>query len=129
MTNVRDVKVIEATVEAWSPWIAKTERPDLVGSSDSRKRVVAGYGVVARRIVWERVTMHIEAEDLAQQTVDVLAVMKWIPAASAIAKRHIEIAIRTKTEPSTFVIRNTVGLVDSDDLMPTRRVSLIGITS
>ena len=59
--------------------------------------------------------MHVEAKDLAQQRVHVLAVVELIVRAAAVAECGIEETIGAKSEPSAFVVRGAIRLVDRNE--------------
>ena len=66
--------------------------------------------------------MHVDAQDLAEQAVRVLPVMKRIARAAAITQRGIEVSVRAKTEPATLVIVAARRLVNRDDRFGARRI-------
>jgi hypothetical protein len=59
--------------------------------------------------------MHVDAQDLAEQAVRVLPVMKRVARAAAITQRGIEVSVRAKTEPAPLVIVAARRLVNRDD--------------
>ena len=44
--------------------------------------------------------MHVDAQDLAEQRIDVLTAAKWIASAAAVTQRGIEISVGSKTDPA-----------------------------
>src|SRR5437868_182226 len=82
LPDVGDVEVVRRTVEAEAPGVAQAEGPDLGGAGRGAGEGVARRdGVVAVRICGEAVAVDVDAQDLAQQGVLVLAALKRIAAA------------------------------------------------
>jgi hypothetical protein len=65
-------------------------------------------------------SVELDADDLAQQRVVVLAVAVGIAAGSAVAHAHVKRAVRTKGDHAAVVVGK--GLVDREDDLLGRRV-------
>src|SRR5512143_1743607 len=70
-------------------------------------------------------SVHIQAQDLAQQSVGVLAVPEWITGASAVSKSGIEIPIGSEGQDPAIVIGKWI--IDTDQGLLGARVRLISI--
>ena len=121
--DIGDEEVSEAAIKARPPWIAQPERKNLIGAVGAHEHVVAWDGVVAVGIGRERIAPDIEAQDLAQQAVDVL---RNAGRAAAVTEWHIEIAIGTEAEPAGLVVEG-LRLVDPDDQRRTGRIGEVRI--
>jgi hypothetical protein len=71
----------------------------------------------------EIVAMNVAPQHLAEQAVDVLGVGRN----AAIAERHIEILVRTETDPARLVIGDAVGLIDANDELRACRIGAVRI--
>ena len=120
LTDVGDVKVSGRPVEAVAPRIAQTICKDFVGSGLVHERVVGRHGIVGiervgRKIV--RHATHIEAQDLAEQRINILSTAKGVACGTAITEGGVEVPVGSETEPAGLVVGETclVRLVDGDD--------------
>jgi MFS family permease len=96
-------------VEAEAPRVAEAVGPNLrarVVAVD--ERIVGGnaVGSIARRRV------DIDPQQLAEQSVEPLTVVVWIPRTSAVAKRDVQVSVRPELERAAVVIR--VWLIDPE---------------
>ena len=123
VADIGDVEVAEPAVEARPPRIAQSKRKDFVGSRRAHEGVVGRDGIVARGIAGKGVGMHVDAQDLAEQAVDVL---RGVRRAAAVAGRDIEVAVGTEAEPAGLVVGGG-GLVDGDDRRDARGVGDVRI--
>ena len=127
LADVRDIEIAKTAVEAVAERVAQAERPDLVRTRRSDERIVGRHRIVAVRIAGKIVAMNIEAEDIAEQVVDVLPGFDRIAAAAAIAERGIEIAVRPEFDPAALVIGQAVGLVDVQQDALARGIGMVQV--
>jgi hypothetical protein len=59
--------------------------------------------------------VHVETQDLAEQDVGILSVVRRIVARTAVAERGIEKSVGSKTEPPRLVTAGSGRLRDRDD--------------
>jgi len=106
LADVADPKAAGETVKTASPRVAQSEGPDLGRSAAAGKRVVAGnpVGFSAGRVV------DVDAQEFAQQRIEILAIAVRVVACAAIAHRDVEVFVRSEGDPPAVVIG--VGLVD-----------------
>src|SRR5262245_31289112 len=71
--------------------------------------------------------MHIDPENLSEQTVHALPVVERITAARAVSDCRIEIAIRTEAKPTGFVVVSEIWLIYPDDERCARAVALVRV--
>jgi hypothetical protein len=71
--------------------------------------------------------MHVDAQNLAEQAVDVLPAAQRIATAAAVANRGIEISIGAEIEPAAFVIVESQLLVDCNDRRGARWVGHVRV--
>jgi hypothetical protein len=71
--------------------------------------------------------VHIEAQDIAEQVVVVLARAERITTPAAIAERGVEIAVAPEAQPAALVICQAIGLIDPDDKGGACGIDAVGI--
>ena len=112
LADIRDIEIAESAIEAVAERVAQAEGPDLVGSGRPDERIVGRHRIVAVRVGGKVVAVNVEAEDIAEQVVDVLPGFGRVAATAAVADRGVEVAVGTEFDPAALVIRQPVGLVD-----------------
>ena len=114
LADIGDVEVAKSPVEARSPRVAHAKGKDFVQSGRPYKGIVGRHRIVSGGIAGKVVTMHVDAQDFAEQAVDVLPAAQRVASAAAVAQRGIEITVGSEAEPSALVIAE-VRLVDGQD--------------
>jgi hypothetical protein len=100
LSDVSDVEIAGLAVEAEAPGVAQTVGPDLVraGAGGGRGEGIGGRDGVGSAAV------DVDAQELAEQGVDVLPVLEGIAAAAAVAGADVQIAVRPELEIAAVVI-------------------------
>jgi len=105
LTDVGDKKVSGDVVECAAPWVAQAVGPDLrQGRRLSDERVVEWHSVVAIRIAREIIAIDVHSQDLTQPGLQILSVLAWISATTAVTNGNVKIAVRTECDCSAIVV-------------------------
>ena len=125
LSDIGDVKISQRAVEARSPTIAQPERKYFISSVCPHERIVHGHVIVVRGIGREVVAVHVDAQNLAEQAVDVLAGVQRIATTAAVTDGYVEISVGAEAEPPALVVAER-RLVDREDGRGARRIGDIG---
>ena len=120
LPHIADVEQARPAVERESVRVAQTQREDLVGAGHADIRVVRRDPVVAFGVGREAVAVDVDAEDLAEQRVDVLGVVAGIIARAAVPLPDVEQAIGAELDRPAVVVGERLGDAQEEPL--TRRV-------
>ena len=99
LADVADPEVAGRAVEAEAPRIAQTVRPDLAA------RAGALGERIRRRNGVRRAVIDVDAQDLAEELIEVLGVVVRIAAGAAVAGADVEIAVGSELQLPAVVVR------------------------
>ncbi len=123
LAHIGDKEIPGLGVKAEAPGVAQPRGPDLwPGAQGLGEGVGGGNGVGQAGVRW---ALAVDAQDLAQERVGVLAVAQGIAAAAAVAQTDVEIAVRAKGQLAAVVVLE--GLVDDQELLLAGRVGPVGV--
>src|SRR5690606_7753206 len=104
-----DIEVACYAVEAEAPRVAQTVSPDLGSRAlNPYERVVARDRVALAR--------YVDAQQLAEERVEVLAVTFGVATAAAVAESDVQVAVGTEGQLPTVVVRVRLLLCEQDRL-------------
>ncbi len=110
LPHIGDVQVAGLAVEAEAPRIAQARRPDLgPGALLVDEGVILGYAVRA-----VPTSIHVDAEDLRQEGVVVLAVTVGITRTTAVAEGDVQVAIGAERQHPAVVVLRRILLREHD---------------
>lgn len=98
LPDIGNVKVAVETVEAETPRVAETVRPDLVETRCGTEERVTRRADIGDAVV------DVDAQQLAEKRVDVPAVLQRVATAAAIAAGNVEETVRAKRDLATVMV-------------------------
>ena len=128
LAHITDPEVAGDAVETGPPGISEAVEPDLIGTRrGTSERISRRNRVVPVGVRRKAVAVHIDAQDLAQQGVQVLGVVLRIAARATITGGDVEKPVRSKPHPAAVVIAER--LVVAQHHPPGPGIGMVGIGS
>jgi hypothetical protein len=104
LTDIRDIEVAGSPIKGEAPRVAQSVRPDFVAE-----------GITRRNGVWNDARLHIDPQDFAEESGEVLAVAERIAATAAIAECDVKEPVRAKRQLPAVVVSERLADVQQGD--------------
>src|SRR5262249_41923424 len=123
LTYVGEKQASRRAIEGKAPRVAQPECPYLGQSATADERVVRRHAILKPRTG----SIHINAHQLPQQRLGILAIAERVALAAAVSQSEIEEAVRTEGQLTGLVVVKVTDLIDGQQNALARGIGLVRI--